>query len=58
MPSLRVLFAQISHVRAKKGTAMLILLGLASAYGGWRALRAAWTSLQTLPRSNEDLVFW
>jgi len=37
---------------------MLILLGLASAYGGWRALRAAWTSLQTLPRSNEDLVFW
>jgi len=37
---------------------MLILLALAGAYGAWRALRAAWTSLRDLPRSNDDLVFW
>jgi hypothetical protein len=37
---------------------MLIFLAFAAAYGGWRALRAAWAALQDLPRRNDDLVFW
>jgi len=37
---------------------MLILLALAGAYAGWRALQAARDSLRSLPRSNDDLVFW
>ena len=37
---------------------MLIVLALATAYGGWRVFHAAWASLRQLPRSNDDLVFW
>jgi hypothetical protein len=51
-------FSQISHNRAKKGTAMLILLALAASGA---ALRLAWSALQTLralPRSNADWIFY
>ena len=54
----RPMFDPISHERAKKGLAMLILFALAGTYAGWRAVRAAWMSLRNLPRSNDDLVFW
>ena len=37
---------------------MLIVLALASVYGGWRVLHTARTSLRQMPRSNDDLVFW
>jgi hypothetical protein len=37
---------------------MLILLTLAAAFGGWRAGRAAHRSLRSLPRRNEDMVFY
>jgi hypothetical protein len=52
------MFEPISHDCAKKGFAMLVLLALLVAYGGGRALHAAWSSLRNLPRSNDDLVFW
>ena len=52
------MFDPISHARAEKGFAMLILLVLVIALGGGRALHAAWSALRTLPRSNDDLVFW
>jgi hypothetical protein len=29
-----------------------------AAYGGWRALRAALDLLRSLPRSNEDMIFF
>ncbi len=35
---------------------MLILLALAAAYGGYRALKAALASLRSLPRSNDDWI--
>jgi hypothetical protein len=37
---------------------MLILLALVAAYGGWRLARATLASLRSLPRSNDDLVFF
>jgi hypothetical protein len=37
---------------------MLIVLAVATVYGGWRVVRAALASLRQLPRSNDDLVFW
>jgi heme A synthase len=37
---------------------MLILVALAAAWGGWRAGRAALHSLRSLPRRNEDMVFY
>lgn len=37
---------------------MLMLLALAAAWGGWRAVRAAADSLGNLPRTNDDMVFW
>ena len=48
----------ISHDCAKKGTPMFILLLIAAAYGGWRAVRAALESLRGLPRTNEDMIFY
>lgn len=50
--------APISHDRAKKGNAMLIVLSLAAAYAGVVAVRAAWNSLRDLPHSNEDFVHY
>jgi len=37
---------------------MFILFTLVAAYGGWRAIHAALATLQSLPRSNEDMVFF
>ena len=37
---------------------MLIILGLATAWGGWRITRAALASLRSLPRSNEDWIYY
>ena len=37
---------------------MLVLLILTLLFGGWRAADAAVHSLQGLPRSNEDMVFY
>ena len=37
---------------------MLILLTLVAAWGGIAATRAAWRSLRSLPRRNEDMVFY
>ena len=37
---------------------MLILLVLATAWGGWRIGRAAVRSLRQLPRCNDDFVYW
>lgn len=37
---------------------MLILLAIALAWGGIAGVRAALRSLQGLPRSNEDMVFY
>ena len=37
---------------------MFILLLIAAAYGGWRAVRAALESLRGLPRTNEDMIFY
>jgi hypothetical protein len=48
----------ISHDRAKKGTIMSFLLILSLLWGGWRIASAAIESLQGLPRSNEDMVFF
>jgi hypothetical protein len=45
-------------MRAKKGFAMLTLLILAAAWGGWRVVRAAIESLRGLPQRNEDMVFY
>ena len=46
-----------TNVRRKEST-MLTLLILAAAYGGWRVVRAALESLRSLPRSNDDMVFF
>jgi len=51
-------FSQISHNRANKGTAMLILLAI-TAIGA--AARLAWCALRVLrglPRSNADWIFY
>jgi hypothetical protein len=48
----------VSHTRAKKGNTMLTILALAAAWGGVHALRAALRSLKSLPRRNEDMVFF
>lgn len=37
---------------------MFTLLALAAAYGAWRAIHAAFESLRSLPRSNEDMIFY
>jgi len=37
---------------------MLTLILIATAYGGWRVTRAVLASLRSLPRSNEDMVFF
>lgn len=37
---------------------MLALLSVAAVYGGWRLTRAAFALLRSLPRSNDDLVFF
>jgi hypothetical protein len=37
---------------------MATLLILSLLWGGWRVLRAAAQSLRSLPRSNEDMVFF
>jgi hypothetical protein len=37
---------------------MLVLLTLAGLYAGWRISRAALASLRSLPRSNDDMVFF
>ncbi len=35
---------------------MLIILGIAAAWGGWRIAQAARASLRSLPRSNDDWI--
>ena len=42
----------------RKESAMSILLILSVLWGGWRVTRAAIESLQGLPRSNDDMVFF
>jgi|APEBP8051073302_1049394.scaffolds.fasta_scaffold01050_2 hypothetical protein len=37
---------------------MLIILGIAAAWGGWRMAQAALASLRSLPRSNDDWIFF
>lgn len=37
---------------------MIALLSIAALYGGWRLGRAAYAMLRSLPRSNDDLVFF
>jgi len=37
---------------------MFTLLILAAAYGGWHVVRAALKSLWSLPRSNDDMIFF
>lgn len=37
---------------------MLTILILAALYGGYRAVRAAVESLRSLPRRNEDMIFY
>jgi hypothetical protein len=37
---------------------MLALILIAAAYAGWRATRAVLASLRSLPRSNEDMIFF
>ena len=44
-------------VRGKQSPMPTLLLLLA-AYGGWRAVRSALAILASLPRSNEDMVFF
>ena len=50
--------APISHNRAKKGTIMLILLGIAAIAAAAGAIRALRSTLTSLPRSNRDWVFY
>ena len=42
----------------RKESAMSILLILTVLWGSWRVGRAAVESLQALPRSNDDMVFF
>lgn len=37
---------------------MLTIVALATAYGAWRLVRAAFASLRQLPRRNEDMVLF
>ena len=37
---------------------MLALFSIAALYGGWRRTRAALAMLRSVPRSNDDLVFF
>ena len=37
---------------------MITLILLAAAYGGWRALRSLLQALNSLPRRNEDMIFY
>jgi hypothetical protein len=37
---------------------MFTLLIVAAAYGGWRVVRGALESLRSLPRSNDDMIFF
>ena len=50
--------APISHNRAKKGTALLIILGIAAIAAAARAIRALRSTLTSLPRSNRDWIFY
>ena len=46
-----------TDVRRKESTVFTLLI-LAAAYGGWRVVRAALESLRSLPRSNDDMIFF
>jgi hypothetical protein len=48
----------ISHNRAKKGNAMLFILAALAVFAGAHAVRAALASLRSLPRSNEDWIWY
>ena len=37
---------------------MLAILTLAALYAAWRGCRAALEALRSLPRSNDDMVFF
>jgi len=50
--------ALISHNRAKKGTTMLIILGIAAIAAAARAIRSLRSTLTSLPRSNRDWIFY
>jgi len=53
------LLVHISHNRAKKGNAMLFLLFLSiAALAAARAAQSALASLRSLPRSNEDWIWY
>ena len=51
-------FPLISHDRAKKEMHMLIVLGLLALYGVYRTVRAAIESLRSLPRSNDEWIWY
>jgi len=50
--------ALISHNRAKKGTTMLIILGIAAIAAAVGAIRSLRSTLTSLPRSNRDWIFY
>jgi len=51
-------YAPISHNRAKKGTTMLIILGIAAIAAAVGAIRSLRSTLTSLPRSNRDWIFY
>jgi len=52
------LLVHISHNRAEKGNAMLFILAALAVVAGVRLVRAARASLGSLPRSNEDWIWY
>jgi len=51
-------YVPISHNRAKKGTTMLIILGIAAIAAAVGAIRSLRSTLTSLPRSNRDWIFY
>jgi len=51
-------YTPISHNRAKKGTTMLIILGIAAIAAAVGAIRSLRSTLTSLPRSNRDWIFY
>lgn len=58
MPHKGFLLVHISHNRAEKGNAMLFILAAVAVFAGIQAIRAALASLRSLPRSNEDWIWY
>jgi hypothetical protein len=57
-PQKGFLLVHISHDRAKKGNAMLLLFFALVVFALVRAVQAAAESLRGLPRSNEDWIWF